>query len=264
MYVEQEFRVLQTDRSLNGVFTYPFTKAQRLEVTGGGRQIGFKQDVTIRTYSLQTGQQLDESREVIQEFENLNLGEASAALVYDTRSSVRPVRSGERAIASRPRKAWVPELHRPARRRPPVRDAGAAVHAGGARHVLRAVWIRRGRLPVAGAVPRLPGVGAWLRPGSFEPGECGVSPDGSCPAFDRLIGSRVGVLNAECASPAGPLRRQELLRSATDRDGALRRRRHRVGETNSPFAGASQEWARSLGVAARMNLFGFAIGEVVT
>ena len=82
--VEQEFRVLQTDRSLNGVFTYPFTKAQRLEVTGGGRQIGFKQDVTIRTYSLQTGQQLDESREVIQEFENLNLGEASAALVYDT------------------------------------------------------------------------------------------------------------------------------------------------------------------------------------
>ena len=80
-YVEQEFRVLQTDRSLNGVFTYPFTKAQRLEVTGGGRQIGFKQDVTIRTYSLQTGQQLDESREVIQEFENLNLGEASAALV---------------------------------------------------------------------------------------------------------------------------------------------------------------------------------------
>ena len=84
MHVEQEFRVLQTDRSLNGVFTYPFTKAQRLEVTGGGRQIGFKQDVTIRTYSLQTGQQLDESREVIQEFENLNLGEASAALVYDT------------------------------------------------------------------------------------------------------------------------------------------------------------------------------------
>ena len=93
-----------------------------------------------------------------------------------------------------------------------------------------------------------PGLVRGYDQGSFEPGECGVSPDGSCPAFDRLIGSRVGVLNAECASPAGPLRRQELLRSATDRDGALRRRRHRVGKPtrrlpaparNGPAASAS-------------------------
>ena len=36
---------------------------------------------------------------------------------------------------------------------------------------------------------------------SFETGECGNSTDGSCPAFDRLIGSQVAIGNAELRFP---------------------------------------------------------------
>ena len=38
-------------------------------------------------------------------------------------------------------------------------------------------------------------------PGSFEAGECGNVVNGSCPAFDRLIGSRVAIANAELRFP---------------------------------------------------------------
>ena len=263
-YVEQEFRVLQTDRSLQGVFTYPFTKAQRLEVTGGGRQIGFKQDVTVRTYSLQTGQQLDESREVIQEFDNLNLGEASAALVYDTSifgaaSPIRGTRYRLEASQSIGSLSYTALLADGRQYVMPVRP-----------FTLAARGMFFGRFGSDGEDFRLPalflgypGLVRGYDQGSFEPGECGVSPDGSCPAFDRLIGSRVGVLNAEVRFPLlglfgarnfyGPLPIEMVLFG----DAGIA-----WGETNSPFAGASQEWARSLGVAARMNLFGFAIGEV--
>ena len=38
-------------------------------------------------------------------------------------------------------------------------------------------------------------------PGSFESTECGIEPDGSCPAFDRLIGSKIALANAEMRVP---------------------------------------------------------------
>jgi hypothetical protein len=40
VYIENEYRILQTDRSLAGMVSYPFSRAMRLEVNGGLRQIG--------------------------------------------------------------------------------------------------------------------------------------------------------------------------------------------------------------------------------
>src|SRR5204863_10083038 len=37
--------------------------------------------------------------------------------------------------------------------------------------------------------------------GSFLASECGTTTDGSCPVFDRLIGSRMLVANAELRAP---------------------------------------------------------------
>ena len=263
-YVEQEYRVLQTDRSLQGIISYPLTRAQRIEGSAGLRQIGLKQDVTLRTYSLQTGQQLDESREVIQEYDNLNLGEMSAALVYDTSifGATSPIRGSRYRLEA-------------------SQSLGSlnytALLADGRTYVMpvrpftiAARGMFFGRLGSDGEDIRLPtlflgypGLVRGYDQGSFEVGECGAQPDGSCPAFDRLIGSRVGVFNAELRFPLlglfgarnfyGPL----PIEMALFGDAGIA-----WGETNSPFAGASQEWARSLGVAARMNLFGFAIGEV--
>lgn len=48
------------------------------------------------------------------------------------------------------------------------------------------------------------GRGSLMRgyePGSIDPVECGPSADGSCPVFDRLIGSRIGYASAEVRAP---------------------------------------------------------------
>jgi Tol biopolymer transport system component len=83
-YVEQEYRILQVDRSLTGLISYPFSRSQRIDVSGGARQIGFKQDLTTRLYDYSSGQQLSENEESLSDEPNLNLGEVSAALVFDT------------------------------------------------------------------------------------------------------------------------------------------------------------------------------------
>ena len=63
VYVEHEYRILQIDRSLTGLISYPFSRSQRVDFSGGGRQIGFKQDLTTRMYDYQSGQQLSEDEE---------------------------------------------------------------------------------------------------------------------------------------------------------------------------------------------------------
>ena len=263
-YLEQEYRLLQTDRSLQGILSYPFSRAQRIEVSAGARQIGLKQDVTLRTYSLATGQLVDEQRETLQEFENLNLGEASAALVYDTSifGAASPIRGTRYRFEASQSLGSLRYTGLLADARQYVMPVRPFTFAG------RAMFY--GRFGADGEDFRLPtmflGYSGLVRgydPGSFEAGECGIAADGSCPAFDRLIGSRLGILNAEVRFPLlglfgaqnfyGPL----PIEMALFGDAGIA-----WGETNSPFAGGSQEWARSVGLAARMNLFGFAIGEV--
>ena len=263
-YVEREFRLLQVDRSAQGIISYPFSRAQRIEVTGGLRQIGFKQDVTNYFYDPSTGILIDQQRETIQEFENLNLGEASAALVYDTSifgaaSPIRGMRYRLEASQSMGDLQYTGLLADARKYVMPVRP-----------FTLAARGMFYGRFGKGGEDFRLPtmflGYSGLVRgydPGSFEAGECGIQLDGSCPAFDRLIGSRVGILNAELRFPLlglfgaknfyGPL----PIEMALFGDAGIA-----WGETNSPFNGGKQEWARSIGAAARMNLFGFAIGEV--
>ena len=46
-----------------------------------------------------------------------------------------------------------------------------------------------------------PGLVRGYDSNSFETGECGNQPDGSCPAFDRLVGSRLAIANAELRFP---------------------------------------------------------------
>jgi len=263
-YIEDEYRVLQTDSALQGVIAYPFNRAQRVEVGGGYRRIGLKQDVTRRTYSLLTGQLVDESREVVQEFDALNLGEAQAALVHDTSifgatSPIRGTRGRVEVSQSIGSLNYTGFMADGRTYLMPVRPFTIAT---------RGMFF--GRFGEDGEDIRLPtmflgypGLVRGYDPNSFEAGECGIQPDGSCPAFDRLIGTRIGVLNAELRFPLlglfgarnfyGPLPIEMVLFG----DAGIA-----WGESNSPFAGAAQEWARSLGAAARMNLFGFAIGEV--
>ena len=75
-----------------------------------------------------------------------------------------------------------------------------------------------------------PGLVRGYEPGSFESGECGVQLNGSCPAFDRLSGSRVAVANAELRFPLwGGFGGKDFYGPHPGRARGVLRRRRRLG-----------------------------------
>jgi Tol biopolymer transport system component len=265
IYLENEYRILQIDRSVSGILSYPFSRAQRIELNGGVRQIGFKQDVTSRAYDYTTGQQLTEDRSTIAEEPTLNLGEASAALVFDT--SINGVTSPIRGTRYRLEVS---------------QSAGSLTYTGllgDFRTYLMPVrpftfafrgmfYGRYGTDAEDLRLPTLylgyPGLVRGYDSGSFESFECGLQPDGSCPVFDRLLGSRLAIFNAEMRFPLwaafggdnfyGPL----PIEMAVFADSGVA-----WGQTGSVlFGGTNKEPVSSVGAAMRVNLFGFAVGEI--
>src|SRR5688572_8127675 len=102
--------------------------------------------------------------------------------------------------------------------------------------------------------------------GSFDARECGLDPD-RCPAFDRLLGSKILVGNAELRFPPfgaitrsrqnlyGPLPLELVFFADT---GVA------WGEGENPefVNNGERELVSSVGAGARVNLFGYAIVEV--
>jgi outer membrane protein assembly factor BamA len=99
---------------------------------------------------------------------------------------------------------------------------------------------------------------------SFEASECTVAPDGSCPEFDRLIGSRMIVINTELRAPAVGLFTGNLsygalpveLFSFFDAGVAWTR------DLKPSFAGGTRDWVSSAGFGARINALGYLIAEL--
>jgi Tol biopolymer transport system component len=264
-YVENEYRILQRDQAMLGVLSYPLSRATRVEVTGGFRRIGLKEDVTTRQFDLNTGQQLSEDRTTLASEPTLNLGQASSALVYDTSifGATSPIRGSRYRL----------ELSQ---------TAGSITYTGLLTDVrtyvmpfrpytfaFRGLYFGRyGQDSGDGRLPTLylgyPGLVRGYDSGSFQSGECGVTIDGSCPAFDRLIGSRVGVANAEVRFPLwGIFKRDEFygplpVELAVFADGGVA-----WGSNTQRFVrGADSKPIGSVGGAARINVFGFAVAEI--
>jgi len=100
---------------------------------------------------------------------------------------------------------------------------------------------------------------------SFDPSECPSASSG-CPAFDQLLGSRILVANAELRFPpfgllglGGGYYGALPIEAAVFYDAG-------VAWTGSDgpqlFGNGSRPIVRSAGVSLRMNLFGFAIGQL--
>src|SRR5262249_53507819 len=110
--------------------------------------------------------------------------------------------------------------------------------------------------------------------GTFETSECVASTSSQCPAFDRLIGSRVLVGNVEFRFPLlrpfgasqrmyGPV----PVAVALSADGGVAWNALKAPAA-SPLFGTSgvhpfdlHDGVSSAGVTFRVNLFGFAVGE---
>jgi Tol biopolymer transport system component len=82
--VQQVVRFWEINRAVMGGIAYPFSRAMRVELDGGFRQIAFEAEDHIRAFSLATGQLLFDRREDIETPSSVNLATINPAFVYDT------------------------------------------------------------------------------------------------------------------------------------------------------------------------------------
>jgi Tol biopolymer transport system component len=263
--VQQTYRVTQIDRAVSGIAQYPFSRVHRVEVSGGVRRISFDQDVETLQFSAITGQLLDEFTEELPRPDSLNLGQASAALVYDSSLAglTGPI-IGQRyrfelsQTAGSLRYSGVLADYRkyfmPAR---PFTFALRGLHYG-----------RYGRDGEDGRLaPVYLGQTGLVRGydiNSFDIGECEVTATSSCAAFDPLVGSRLGIFNAEIRTPLVGLFRPSAMYGGVPVEIALFADAGVAwtSDIKPRFLGGSRDWVRSVGAALRFNAFGYAIGEI--
>ncbi|RPJ61602.1 MAG: peptidase S9 [Acidobacteria bacterium] len=262
---EQVVRYWQIDREIQGQLAYPFSEAQRLEFGGGFRNISFDSETQTDFFSPITGEFLGRSEEDLPTPEAINLGTASAALVYDT-----SVFGGTSPVIGQ-------------RYRFEVEQVGGNllftnVLADYRRYfmflrplTLAGRFMHYGRYGSDSEDPRMQsmfvGYPSLIRGydlGSFSTDECQPTTpgDGSCPVFDQLIGSRLAVANLELRMPVfGPL-------------GLIPSQGFIPIET-ALFYDAAMAWTRSAGAqfgdrdpvkswggSLRINLLGFAVAQV--
>jgi Tol biopolymer transport system component len=264
--VEEVRRFWQINREVSARASYPFSRAQRVEFTGGYRNISFAAETQRSVFSLQTGRLIQSQRIQLPSPDSLHLGTAGAALVYDTSvfGGTGPV-IGQRYRFELSQVAG--DLHyqsalldyrhyvMPFR---PVTLAGRMLHLG-----------RYGADSEDGRLQDLflgfTSLVRGYRPGSFRAAEC-VAPDtapGACPVFDRLLGSRALVGNVELRVPLlgvlGVLGGTGFppVETALFYDAGVA-----WTSAESPtFAGGDRRPVSSHGVAFRVNLMGFAVAQ---
>jgi len=260
--VESEFRIKQIDRGVTGVASYPFSAARRVEFSGGVRQLTLSEDVTDRLFD-QFGNQVGQDQNTLASLPTLNLGQAAAALVYDTAisgvtSPIKGTRYRLELSQSAGSLTYTGALLDYRTYLMPVRPYTLA---------LRGLYF--GRFGADSEDQRLPtlylgypGLVRGYDSGSFQAGECGAQINGSCPVFDRLIGSRVAVANAEFRFPLwGAFRRDSFYGPLPIEVGVFGDAGVAWSQTNSLSFTGDHKPVSSVGAVARVNLLGFAIAE---
>lgn len=263
-FVEQTRRITQINRAASGVVHYPFTRAQRVEFTVGVRRISFDHDIETQVFSLATGSRIDRSVEELARPSGVNLGEAGTALVYDSSlmGATGPI------LGQRYRFEYT--------------QVGGSLTYGGALLDFRRYFmparpftialrgLHYGRYGRDGEDERLapmyvgyPGLVRGYEIASFDPTECVVDAT-SCTAFDQLVGSRIAVVGTELRFPIVGLFNRRSLYGPVPVDIAL------FGDAGTAWTtedqpdllGGDRGWVRSVGVALRLNAFGYAILEL--
>ena len=262
--VEQTYRLTQINSGMAALAHYPFSRVQRAEFSVGLRRVGFDAQIETQLFSPITGQLFDEQVEELPRPDALNLGEATAALVYD--SSVfgatsplvgRRYRFEYSQLAGTLNYGGVLADYR--RYFMPVRPFTLAVRG-----------LHYGRYGADAEDLRLPplfigyqGLVRGYDMGSFDASECNSVDLQTCEAFDRLNGSRVAIAGVELRFPLlGLFSRRSFygpfpIELALFGDAGVAW----TSNTRPSFAGGDRDWARSAGIAVRANLLGYAIAE---
>jgi Tol biopolymer transport system component len=263
--VDQTIIFRQTERSAAALVAYPFNRAQRVEFQGGVSQLSFDRIVQTTAFSLNTGQVLVNSSETTSLADPLTLGTVTAAMVHDSSNfgATSPVQGQRYRLEASPTVGSIDFTSVLADYRRYFMPVPFYTIATRVMHF--------GRYGTGGQDPRLfplyigyPDFVRGYDVGSFDGSDCIQTAASECPLFDRLEGSRMLVGNLELRFPLlrpfgassrmyGPVPVEVALFA----DGGVAWNR---GERPSIFGG-SRDGVSSAGVALRVNLFGFAVGQ---
>ena len=164
--VDQQLLDRQTNRDVYGLLSYPFSQVQRIEFQAGFSNITFDRELRTRAFSFNTGEQILDDEVDLPAGRALNLGVATAALVYD--NSLSGADRLHLAARRRPLSlrgvahCRVNQLRRGARRLPQIFSAGSSLHLRHPDPPLRPLRPGRRKQQAATAVPGLSRLGARL------------------------------------------------------------------------------------------------------
>ena len=264
-YIEQVELIRQINRQLAVVTAYPFNSVQRLELTAGVNNISFDRQLETRATSVTTGQVLFDTTAGLDHPPAINLATTSGALVFDNSffGATSPVLGQRYRVEVDPTVGtinWVGVLGDFRKYVMPLRP-----------FTLAARVLHYGRYGSGAEDPRLaplflgyPSLVRGYDYGSFSAAECPINSN-TCPAFDRLLGSRLLVGNLELRFPllgvlgvgsgyygAFPIE------AALFADGGVAY----CSGNNALFCNGDNRAVSSAGFALRVNLLGYAIGEL--
>jgi hypothetical protein len=266
LVIDETIVFRQTERSVAGLVAFPFNRAQRIEFQGGLSQHTFDRVIRTETYSLVTGNLLDDQKETVQIRDPLTVATTSAAFVHDTSlfGATSPIQGQRYRFEAAPTFGGInytsvlTDYRRYFMPLPFYTLAGRVLHYG--------------RYGSGGGDERLfplylgyPTLVRGYDQNSFEFGECVPNATSTCPAFDRLLGTRLLVGNLEFRFPLlrpfgasqrmyGPLPVEVALFA----DGGVAW----AGGERPEIFGGSRQGVASAGIAFRVNVLGFMIAEI--
>jgi Tol biopolymer transport system component len=255
----------QTERAAAGLFSYPFSRAQRVEFQVGASQYTFDQIIRTQAYSLVTGQLILDESNTTQVADPLVVGTSSAALVYDTSlfGATSPISGQRYRFEAAPTFGEINFTNVLTDYRRYLMPAPFYTLAGRVMHY--------GRYGSGSADDRLfplflgyPSLVRGYDQYSFSAAECVANETSTCPVYDRLLGTRLLLGNLEFRFPLlrpfgvsqnmyGPIPVEVALFA----DGGVA---WDQGEKPEIFGGNRQA-VSSAGVAFRVNVLGFMIAE---
>jgi len=262
-YLDQTIIQREIYRSLSGMVAYPFSSSNRMEFGVGTSQLSYDQSIRTVATSLTTGRVISDTTDNSSLASTLHMHTATAGFVNDNAlfGATSPV-AGQRArfevaptFGSLQYTTGLLDYRRyfmPARF---YTFAGRLLHYG--RYGSGAEDTR--------LIPLFLGYPEFVRGygiNSFTSGECSATT-GTCPTFDRMVGSKMLVGNFEFRFPLlrpfgvtdrmyGPVPVEVAF--FTDAGVAWNH-----GQT--PFSSARKP-VRSAGITLRTNLLGFAVAQI--
>ena len=264
-YVEQILRDKQTSREVSGVLAYPLNRSRRIEAALGASQISFSRELRTTTYDL-SGRVIDDRTIDLPSFASLTLFSSTLALVHDNSffGATGPLMGERFRFEASPTFGTLQfvtalaDYRRYIMIKRPFTLAGRFMHVG-----------RYGRDSEDPRMyPLFIGYPTLVRGydiGSFTPGECGPVA-GQCPVFDQMVGSRFIVASAELRFPPfGLLGLGSSYYGFLPIDAAIFYDAGVAWTENQGakiFGTGPRDVVKSAGVSFRMNLLGYAIGQM--